>query len=238
MRRLMDFGWDQEGVFRRRINRFTGIVDIAGQDGDLTVVAHVHDSGKLEELLFPGNQVALQRAVGLRRKTGWELVAARHGRQWVLVNSAMHRRLAEAIFLDPEISPFGAVFALEAEVSVGRSRLDFLITLKDGGETVWVEVKGCTLARSGKALFPDAQTERGRRHLEDLIGLRRAGARSAVVILVFRSDVGCFEPHRAIDPGFAALFGQALRVGVEVCCMGIVCSSQGLCYTGTIALCR
>ncbi len=100
-------------------------------------------------------------------------------------------------------------------MSFGRSRLDFLIT-NCKSEQIYIEVKGCTLAINGVALFPDEPTKRGSRHLEELLQLKRDGFLVAVIILIFRKDTKCFAPNRETDPKFDKTFKKALSSGVKV----------------------
>ena len=87
---------------------------------------------------------------------------------------------------------------------------------KDDGKKIWVEVKGCTLAVDGVALFPDAPTKRGTRHLCHLMEAKEGGAESAILILVFRPDARCFAPNSETDPEFSKTFFSAIDAGVEV----------------------
>ncbi len=236
--RLLKTEFHAEGIFRQRINRFVGIVDLDERHGGAGQRVHVHDPGRLSELLFPGNRVKLVRASRPGRKTGWTLIAARFEEQWVLVNSGLHRRISEAIITDASISPFGMLDSVEAEVRAGASRLDYRLVTAEG-EVVWVEVKGCTLARNGIALFPDAPTSRGVRHVEELVSLRKRGFRSAMMILVLRSDAQCFAPNGDTDPLFAEAFNRAAKSGVEVYPVLCSCSGQGdICHERLIEVCR
>jgi sugar fermentation stimulation protein A len=178
-------------------------------------LAHVHDPGRLREILYPGNRVVLKSAGAPRRKTAWDVIAGRVGSDWVLVHSGYHRGLAERILRDPSISPLGGIAKLEAEVRYGHSRLDFRAVLGDGTVT-WVEVKGCTLTAGGAALFPDAPTVRGRKHLHALTEARSEGAGAALLVLVLGPEARCFAPNEATDPAYTAAFREAVNHGVEV----------------------
>jgi len=202
---------DAEGKLIARPNRFLALVDINSRKEKV----HVHDPGRLEELLYPGNGVLVRKASSPNRKTGWDLLAARFGKMWIFVNSAHHSSIAEAVLRNDDISPFRGVRTLRPEVRFGSSRLDFFLQLRDNSE-VWVEVKGCTLTQHGKALFPDAPTKRGARHMRELTTIAREGSRAAALILVFRQDSQCFAPNRETDPEFASAFWLALEAGVEV----------------------
>jgi sugar fermentation stimulation protein A len=228
--------WDAEGIFVDRPNRFLGVVDIIHPDVLMGERVHVRDPGRLKELLYRGNRVLLKRAEGEGRRTKWDLIAARGGDEWVLVHSGYHREISRRILENAEMSPLGPIASLRAEVSVGRSRLDFLVSKADGRD-VWVEVKGCTLARSGVALFPDAPTERGRRHLRELIEIRDRGVDAAVMVLVFR-EAECFAPNAETDPEFASLFREAVDAGVEVHAVRLRYGEDGLLrYAGRIPVC-
>ena len=232
MREIISIPTAAEGVFLERPNRFLGIVGVPGEGGAVPV--HVHDPGRLGEILYPGNKVLLRRAGSPNRKTAWDLIAGECEGQWVLVHSGLHRSMAERILEDPEISPLGRVSSFQAEVRYDDSRLDFLVQLNR--ERVWVETKGCTLCREGVALFPDAPTGRGRRHLEHLTEIRRKGERTAVAVLVFRPDATCFAPNGETDPRFAEMFWSAVDVGVEVYPLLMEFCPPVLFYKGLIPL--
>jgi sugar fermentation stimulation protein A len=100
------------------------------------------------------------------------------------------------------------------EVKQGRSRLDFLLWHR--GEPVLVEVKSATLVEGRRALFPDAPTERGTRHIRELTALARQGRRASVVFVVQRSDARRLAPHAGNDPAFATALSEAARAGVKV----------------------
>ncbi|MDP6627117.1 MAG: DNA/RNA nuclease SfsA [Methanopyri archaeon] len=215
-RPLLDVPVDAEGVLVERSNRFLALVDI--DTGNVTLPServHVHDPGRLHELLYPGNRLLVRQASSEKRSTAWDLIAARYAEEWVLVHSGLHRALAERIIGDTTLSPFGPITEVRPEVTVGRHRLDFRLVRSDGS-VLWVEVKGCTLAEDGVALFPDAPTVRGRKHLEILMDLADHGDSTAVMVLVFRPDARSFAPKADTDPAFAETFYRALDAGVQV----------------------
>ncbi len=214
-RPLLNLPWDARGIFRARPNRFLGVVDITDPRKSGGVRVHIHDPGRLRELLYAGNRVLLKRARGNHRATEWNLAAARHGGDWILVHSGYHRTIAEAIIRDEDLTPFGRVVGVRSEITYSHSRLDFLLINGEGRE-VWVEVKGCTLAAGELALFPDAPTKRGNRHLKELISLKRNGDLAAPLILIFRPEVKQFAPNGGTDPAFYSLFYEAMERGVEV----------------------
>jgi len=235
---LFELPWDVEAIFISRPNRFLGIVDITAPDG--TSIAnekvHVHDPGRLEELLYLGNRVLLKRATGKYRKTAWDVIAARCGRRWVLVHSGYHRRIAEAVLGNCDISPFGKLKNIKAEVKMGQSRLDFLLT-RENGTNIVLEVKGCTLTQGGVALFPDAPTEGGRRHLETLTELKKSGMDASLLILVLGPDSTCFSPNVQTDPAFSESFEKAVGAGVEIYPLVFSYDGRKFSYMKKIPLC-
>jgi len=99
------------------------------------------------------------------------------------------------------------------EQKLGDSRLDFLVLKID--KRIWVEVKGCTFVRDDVALFPDAPTTRGKRHLDELTLAKRNGYNAAVLFLVFRPDAKYFSPNRLMDPQFYGAYQKAREAGVD-----------------------
>lgn len=228
----MELSAQLEATFLERKNRFLAVVELEGE----RVEAHLHDPGRLEELLWEGNRLLLRRASNPRRKTRFDILAAGSEGGWVLVHSGTHRALAQALLLHPRCSPIPGVVSLRAEVAVGRSRIDFMARLSKG-QSVAVETKGCTLCRRGRALFPDAPTQRGRRHLEELARLAGRGEGAAVVVLVTCPGARCFAPNGHTDPAFALAFSQALAKGVEVHPVSISYDGRWLHYQGRLPLC-
>ena len=211
---MLKISWDCKGILKERPNRFLAIVDIE-QNGTILKdqKVHVRDPGRLKELLYPGNRVMVKHKPGEHRKTQWEIIAA-WDNDWVLINSGYHRAISEAILNNSKISPFGKLEGLKAEVTVGHSRLDFMLE-KDGGQ-IALEIKGCTLEIDKIALFPDAPTERGARHVQTLIDIAESGKKAAIMILVLRPGARCFRPNENTDPKFAEIFWKARKAGVQI----------------------
>jgi sugar fermentation stimulation protein A len=210
---LLTLPHDVKGIFRTRPNRFLGIVDVLSDSKVITKneKVHIHDPGRLKELLYSGNRVLLKRASNSNRKTGWDILAARapDDSHWVFIHSGYHRTITENILNYHRLSPFGKIIKITPEVTVGHSRLDFLLT-KPNHNQIYVEVKGCTLAVNGTALFPDAPTERGTRHLRTLIDLKISGVNSALIILIFRQEAETFAPNSITDPQFSDTFSSVV----------------------------
>ena len=187
--------------FVDRVNRF---VVLARTEGEIRR-AHLSDTGRLKELLTPSSPLLL--APNPRGKLDYKVVAVKKGSEWVLINTQVHSKVAQSL-IEKGYLGFRPESVLR-EVKVGGSRIDFLI---DGN--FYLEVKGCNLAVNGTCLFPDAPTERGRKHLEELLELKKRGYRAGVLFLAFR-DCSCFLPNFKTDPEFGRTFRRALSEGVE-----------------------
>jgi sugar fermentation stimulation protein A len=166
----------------------------------------------MKELLFPGAPVWLAKAPA-GRKTTHTAMLTRHGRSYVSLYSSLPNQLvADALKRDllPEL---GSPVAAEREVTDGESRFDFRLATKP---TTWLEVKSVTLVEGGTALFPDAPTSRGRRHVLHLASLARKGHKAAVLFVVQRSDALQMMPYRKRDPAFADALQEAYSSGVQI----------------------
>lgn len=226
---------DAHAIFKSRPNRYLAVVDIDEPQIMLNEKTHVHDPGRLTELLFPGNELLLQHKPGEHRKTQWDVTAAKFEGNWILIHSGFHRMIVEELFQNPAVCPFPNLKNIQAEVTYGHSRLDFQLTDKEN-KKIWVETKGCTLARDKIALFPDAPTKRGAKHIQSLIELTRNGDQTAIIILVFRKDAGHFAPNRETDPEFTDLFYQAIDEGVEVFPLLLEYENSFISYLGRIPI--
>jgi len=205
------------GTFEDRPNRF--VARIRMEDGSLRLV-HVASSGRMKELLVPGAPVAVRESASPTGKTDGVLALAQHQGTWVSVDTALPGRLLRAAFPEGAVPGFEGYTEVRPEYTYGDSRLDFLLR-GEGLPPCLVEVKSVTSALPDPdgvlvARFPDAPTERGAKHLRELVKAREDGYRACVCFIAQRDDVGALGPWDSIDPAF----GQALRVaahaGVEV----------------------
>jgi sugar fermentation stimulation protein A len=214
----------QEGVLRKRYKRL--LADVELHSGEV-VTAHCANTGPMTGVLQVGGRVRLRHAPSPTRKLAWSWeqaeVPGAHGQPvWVGVNTALPNRLVRATIeagcLEPWLGPIGAI---RAEVTYGanrRSRIDLLLTPAEGApdpRPIYVEVKNTTWSDGDLALFPDTVTERGQKHLEELIGVLPE-ARAVLVPCLSRADVTRFAPGDSADPRYGELFRQALDAGVEV----------------------
>lgn len=177
------------------------------------------DPGRLSELLVPERRLRLRPAPeGSARKTRWSavLVQTPEGDGWVSVDTTLPNRLV-ARALEADALDELAGWRLErAEYALGGSRFDFLLS-GDGGRKLLLEVKSVTLVEDGEALFPDAITARGARHVEELAEVAGRDGWEAVVLFVLqRDDATRIRAAREIDPEFADALARARDAGVRV----------------------
>lgn len=210
---LMRFeGQLQPASLVRRYKRFLAEVELP-DGGRLTV--HCPNTGSMAGCLAPGNPVLLSSAANPKRKYPQTLELIQVAGFWVGVNTARTNHLVREALLVGVIEEFGPVVELRAEVEVGGgTRLDFFF--RAGERRVYLEVKNCTLVAEGRAMFPDAVTARGTKHLVALTRLAAAGFAAAVLFCVQREDATSFSPAALIDPTYSQTLRQAWRAGVLV----------------------
>ena len=197
-----------KGIFLARPNRFIAHVLVDGE----TVVCHVKNTGRCAELLRPGVPVYLEKAQNPARKTAFDLIAVEKGDLLINMDAQAPNRVfaewaAEGKFL-PEVQ------VIQPEYRYGDSRLDFVLTTPQGLHLV--EVKGVTLEENGHARFPDAPTERGVRHLHELMRAAALGHRATAFFVIQMEDVTDFAPNDDTHPAFGAALRQAAAAGVQV----------------------
>lgn len=215
----------REAVFVYRHNRFVGEVEMGGE----RVLAHVPSSGRMAELLYPGAPVHIAPAGSPEARLGCRILLAENNGCRVSVDSFLPNRLilrALSAGLLPELSGYTLI---KREASYGQGRFDFFL---GGGEEpgCYLEVKSVTLVVDGVALFPDAPSERGSRHMKELAAARREGFRAVVLFVIQRPDGLSFRPHTIRDPHFSRELSRAASEGVEAL------ARRCLVTTGEVAL--
>ena len=199
--------------FLRRENRFVAEVE----DHRERFRVHCNNTGSMGGLLRSGAEVFLSCSSNPKRRLPYTLELIRVGGVWVGVNTLTPNRLLRAAWGAGLLSWTRGLTVFRPEVRVGASRLDARLTPPGGqGVSLWVEAKNVTLAEGDRALFPDAVTARGLKHLEECVRLVREGSRAALFFLAQREDVRNFGPARAIDPAYSEAFWRALDAGVEM----------------------
>ena len=205
----MRYGKIQAARFLRRPNRFVAEVELEGR----TEAVHVKNTGRCRELLVPGARVYLTPGENPARKTAWDLIAVEKGPLLINMDAQAPNRVFGEWAAAGHFVP--GLTLLRPETTWGRSRFDFY--WEAGPERRgFVEVKGVTLEQDGVAAFPDAPTERGVRHLEELSAARREGYECAVCFVIQMKGPTRFRPNEATHPAFGAALREAAEAGVDV----------------------
>ena len=197
-----------EARFLSRPNRFIANVTVGGAPA----VCHVKNTGRCRELLVPGAAVWLTESANSARKTRYDLVAVQKGERLINMDAAAPNRVFGEYLAAGLLLPSPTL--IRPETRFGDSRLDFYVENRES--RAFCEVKGVTLERDGAALFPDAPTERGVRHLGELARCVEAGFSAWAVFVIQMEGVDYFAPNRETHPAFADALRAARDAGVHL----------------------
>jgi len=199
-----------KGVFQERPNRFSAFVKVK----DKVLLTYLPNPGRMHELLIPGTEVILRKVMKGNRKTGYDLIGVSYNGQRVSVDSRVPNKLVLEALKNKDIKELSEYNIIKPEFGYGHSRLDFFLANKH--ESCLLEVKSATLVKDGVAMFPDAVTERGKRHVNELTKAKKEGYRACILFLVQRTDAHSFAPSDETDPEFGKALRNAAAEGVEV----------------------
>ena len=200
-----------QGKLIRRYKRF--LADVELESGEI-VIAHCTNSGSMKTCIEEGAPVYLTPVNDPKRKTKftWEMIFLNG--DWVGINTLVPNVLAFEAIRDGKIEKLKGYTNVKREVTFGDSRFD--VFAENSHEKCFVEVKNVTMKEDDFALFPDAVTTRGKKHLETLIQVKKQGIRAAMLYVIQRMDVKRFGPAKEIDPDYAATLQKAYIAGVEI----------------------
>ncbi|SET70051.1 sugar fermentation stimulation protein A [Draconibacterium orientale] len=213
-RKYLILKFEKELVHGRLIKRYKRfLADIELDTGEI-IVAHCTNSGSMKSCLENGAEVYLTPVDDPKRKTKftWEMIKING--DWVGINTGNPNKLAYEALLYGEIPGLDEYTTVKREVKFGDSRFD--VYAENETEKCFVEVKNVSMKENEYALFPDAVTTRGQKHLKTLMDVKRQGMRAVMLYIIQRSDVQLFAPAKEIDPVYADLLKQAHRAGVEI----------------------
>lgn len=199
------------GTLVKRYKRF--LADVVLEDGGVVTV-HCPNSGSMKGCAVPGSRVFLSRSPNLKRKypLGWELVEA--DGFWAGINTGLPNHLTREAIENGTVTELQGYAAIRPEVPYGEhSRIDLLLEGTTG--RCFVEVKNVTLVENGRAMFPDAVTTRGQKHLQELMRVVREGDRGVIFFTVQRGDGNSVSPADMIDAEYGRLLRLAVDNGVE-----------------------
>ena len=211
------------GTLIRRYKRF--LADVQLGDGS-TITVHTPNSGSMMGCAIPGSPVLLSLSPNPGRKYPhtWELVQV--GGTWIGVNTGLPPHLTREGIENGTVSELQGYSRIRAEVPYGESRLDLL--LEGDKPPCWIEVKNVTLVEHGHALFPDAVTTRGQKHLRELMRIVKGGERGVIFYVVQRCDAVAMAPADQIDPSYGSLLREAVACGVEALAYRSAVSPEGI----------
>ena len=210
----------EPAVFLARSNRFIAWVDTdRGRE-----ICHVKNTGRCRELLIPGVQVYVQRNHNPSRKTPLDLITVKKGTRLINMDSQVPNRVAAQWVLESGFVSPGAL--VKAEKKYGNSRFD--LYMEDGDRRIFMEVKGVTLEEDGIARFPDAPTERGVRHLKELISAREEGYETAILFVIQMEQVKYLQPNDRTHAAFGQALREAAAAGVRVMAIDCIVETDGI----------
>lgn len=217
------------GRLIKRYKRF--LADVVLDSGE-TVTAHCTNSGSMKSCLEEGAKVYLSPVNDPKRKTKftWEMIMINNG--WVGINTSVPNRVALEWVKAGVIPGLQGYTNVKREVTFGDSRFD--IFAENDKEKCFIEVKNVTLKEGDFALFPDAKTTRGQKHLQTLIKVKESGMRAVMLYIIQRTDVNIFAPERNIDPDYAKLLVEAHGKGVEIIPFQVQVSPEGIIPMGIL----
>ena len=220
------------GTLVQRYKRF--LADVRLEDDEI-VTAHCTNTGSMIGCKEPGSKVYISRSENLNRKLlyTWEMIKT-DGR-WVGINTLHPNKLVAEAVESGLITELSGYRSIRREVKVSaHTRLDLCLEGNNG--SCFVEVKNVTLAANGTAAFPDAVSDRGTRHLQELMRLKRQGHRAAMVFVIQRSDCQNFRPADEIDSEYGRWLRRAVKAGVEVLPYAAKVTAREIVLTGRIAM--
>ncbi|HHW01591.1 MAG TPA: DNA/RNA nuclease SfsA [Thermoanaerobacterales bacterium] len=220
-----------EAVFEKRLNRFVAMVNLEGK----SIKAHVPNSGRLAELLNPGAMIVLRETENPLRKFRYDIIMAYKDNILVSVDSILPNKLITEVLKNNKNDPKEVIIGkndkkiramfeydfVRPEVKYKNSRFDIGLGMKNemgekDGIKYYLEVKGVTLVEKNIARFPDAPTERGTKHILELVEAKREGFGAGIFFVVQRQDAEAFSPNDAMDPAFGKALRQAAKAGVDI----------------------
>ena len=205
----MKYAKIKEGIFISRPNRFIAIVNIDGKEE----TCHVKNTGRCKELLIKGSRVFLEDCShNPNRKTKYDLIAVYKGDCLVNMDSQAPNKVVQEWL--PTL--FSDVTLIRPETKYKNSRFDFYVETEK--EKIFMEVKGVTLEVEGEARFPDAPTERGVKHIQELVACRKDGYGAYIIFVVQKKGVTHFVPNVVTHPEFAEALREAKKQGVNILC--------------------
>lgn len=200
-----------QGKIINRYKRFFADVELPSKE---VVVCHTTNTGPMKTCWEKYWPCAISPSDNPNRKLKFTLEMTFDGESWIGVNTHLANKLfAEALDLDL-ISELQGYSKKTPEVTIGSSRIDWLLENKN--QKCYVEIKSVTYKNKDQAQFPDTVSERATKHLKELIKIKKSGDRAVLVLIIQRENISSFAPAKELDPVYASTFKEALEAGVEI----------------------
>ena len=212
-----------KAIFVKRPNRFNANVIYNGEE----IVVHVPNTGRCKELLIPGVTVLLREENNPNRKTKFDLIAVYKEGKNISIDSQIPNKVVKEALLNKAVDKLVEYTNILSEKTFGSSRFDFKLS-KDSGEEYYLEVKGVTLEENGECRFPDAPTERGAKHLVELIEVKKSGRGAGVLFLIQMEDAINFTANDERDPKFGEALRKAKSEGVDIFAYSCKVNEEGI----------
>lgn len=200
------------GKFIKRPNRFIAHVLLNGSE----IIAHVPNTGRMKELCIEGVEVGVSYHDSPTRKTQYELRLIRKNGNWISIDSQLPNKLAAEAIKNGFVKGSEAYENIRSEVKYKNSRFDLYLSDHEEEKGCFIEVKGVTLERNQWTYFPDAPTERGTKHINELIGAVADGYEAKILFLIQLENSNGFTPNYEMDPIFSSTLSEAVSKGVKV----------------------
>lgn len=210
------------GKFKSRPNRFIAMVEIDGK----IEKCHVKNTGRCKELLLPDAEVYLEKGDNPNRKTAYDLVGVKKGERMINMDSQAPNKAVKE-WLEKEVY-FKHITYLKPECKYGNSRIDFYLETAEGRK-IFIEVKGVTLEENGIARFPDAPTERGIKHIQELQEAVTDGYEAYILFVIQMKEILHFEPNDRTHKAFGDALREAAEHGVGVLAYECVVTRESMC---------
>lgn len=206
--------------FKSRPNRFIAEVEIDGK----IETTHVKNTGRCKELLIPEANVILQKAENQNRSTKYDLIAVWKGERLINMDSQAPNRVFHE-YLQAGNYIKGITF-IKSEAKYGNSRFDFYV--EAGDRKIFIEVKGVTLEENNVVLFPDAPTQRGVKHINELVQCINDGYEAQIVFIIQMNNVRYFTPNNKTHPEFGTALANAKTAGVKITALDCIVTENEL----------
>lgn len=207
----MKYNKVKTGIFKSRPNRFIAYVEMDGE----VKTCHVKNTGRCKELLIPGVTVYLEEQDNPKRKTKYDLIGVQKGNRLINMDSQAPNKVVYEWIMSGGLFP--DIKLIKTEKTYGNSRFDLYVETEN--KQIYIEVKGVTLEEDGIVRFPDAPTERGVKHVRELIACVEEGYEAYIIFVIQMKDVTYFEPNNVTHPAFGEALKEAEEKGVHILAM-------------------